>query len=103
MAHLLADRTASVTPGTAVQLLNQRDKVRWIQIKPFGTNNAKTYFGVLSTLTATDNSYEMMPYDPRGEKFDFSPGSIEISKFYMDADLAAEGFSWIALITTSKG
>jgi len=95
--RIIADRTSVGTPGTAVQFLNQRDRVMWIHVKPFGDNTGFVYFGG-STVSSTDNSFEFMPNDPKGQLFDFRPGTVEMSTFYVDADLANEGVSWIAAV-----
>jgi hypothetical protein len=84
--------------GTAVQVLNTRDKIAWIKIKSLAANTGIIYVGD-SAVSAT-NGYEL---DPGGGidgelVMDFRPDTIRASDIYVDAATSGNDVSWIAIL-----
>lgn len=89
------------TAGTAVQVLNSRDKVIRIKFTAPTANTGLTYVG-LSDVSAT-NGYPLGAaggVDATTDWIDFSPGSVEMSIFYIDAATNGDDVAWVAVLET---
>lgn len=85
--------------GTAVQILNQKDKVVRIKFTAPAANTGLTYVGN-SDVSAT-NGYPLGAaggVDATTDWIELSPGSITIDTFYVDAATNGDDVAWIAIL-----
>jgi hypothetical protein len=84
--------------GTAVQILNTKDKCVWIRFTAPAANSGLTYVGD-SAVSAT-NGY-VMGAAGGGDatvELELRPGSITMDTFYIDAATNGDDVSWIAIL-----
>jgi hypothetical protein len=87
--------------GTAVRILNTRDKIVWIRFTAPAANSGLTYVGdsavsatngyVLGAAGGVDATVEI---DFRGEV----SGSVTANLLYIDAASSGDDISWIAIL-----
>ncbi len=90
--------------GTAVQILNSTNRVTKIKFTAPTANTGLTYVGN-SDVSAT-NGYVLGAsggIDATTDWIDFSPGSIALSTFYVDAATNDDTVAWVAVITDGPG
>ena len=83
--------------GTAVRILNTKDKVIWIKFTAPTANSGLTYVGD-SEVSAT-NGYVLGAAGGADAtvELNFSPGSITMDTFYIDAASTGDNVSWIGI------
>ena len=83
--------------GTAVRILNTKDKVIWIKFTAPTANSGLTYVGD-SAVSAT-NGYVLGAAGGADAtvELNFSPGSITMDTFYIDAASTGDNVSWIGI------
>jgi len=83
--------------GTAVRILNTKDKVIWIKFTAPTANSGLTYVGD-SEVSAT-NGYVLGAAGGADAtlELNFSPGSITMDTFYIDAASTGDNVSWAAI------
>ena len=83
--------------GSEVQLLNTKDKVIWIKFTAPTANSGLTYVGD-SAVSAT-NGYVLGAAGGADAtvELSFSPGSITMDTFYIDAASNGDDVSWIGI------
>jgi len=85
------------TAGARVQLLDTKDKVIWIKFTAPTANSGLTYVGD-SEVSAT-NGYVLGAAGGADAtvELNFSPGSITMDTFYIDAASNGDDVSWAAI------
>jgi hypothetical protein len=83
--------------GTRVRILNTKDKVIWIKFTAPTANSGLTYVGD-SAVSAT-NGYVLGAAGGADAtvELNFSPGSITMDTFYIDAASTGDNVSWIGI------
>lgn len=82
------------TAGSAAQLKNSPDKVKWIKFKA----RTGTVFIGQSDVNST-NGYPLWGTAEWGElEIDFGDGSVKMSDFYADAGANGDDVGWIVIL-----
>lgn len=86
------------TAGTAVQLLNTKDKIAWICFTAPGTNKATVYVG--DSAVSSSNGYPLPAHRHATRELPIPVGgSITANKIWVDAAESGDDVGWIALLT----
>jgi hypothetical protein len=82
--------------GTAVQISNTSDRVRWIRFKAIPGNTGSGFVGK-SDVSAT-NGFTLEKDDDIGLAFDFKEGSVPFSDFWVDAANNGDDVEWAVIL-----
>ena len=88
--------TNVASAGTAVQLSNTTNRVRWIKVKALAGNSGMIYLGV-SDVSAS-NGYELDSTNTIEINFAESGGTIPFSTFYVDVASNGDKVSWVVIL-----
>jgi hypothetical protein len=86
--------------GTAVQISNSTNRVKWMRFKALAGNSGLAYVGVSTStrpLSATIG-YELSAGNTVDLNFGEFGGSVPASKFYVDAATNGDKVSWIMIL-----
>ena len=86
--------------GTAVQVANATNRVKWVRFKALAGNSGKIYVGVSTTarpLSAT-LGYELSAGNTVDLNFGEFGGSAPANVFYVDAATNDDKVSWIMIL-----
>ena len=82
--------------GTAVQLLNATNRVKWMRFKALAGNSGLTYVGVSDVSASL--GYELSAGNTVDLNFGEFGGSVPASVFYADAATNGDKVSWIMIL-----
>ena len=82
--------------GTAVQLLNATNRVKWMRFKALAGNSGLTYVGVSDVSASL--GYELSAGNTVDLNFGEFGGSVPVSVFYVDAATNNDKVSWIMIL-----
>ena len=82
--------------GTAVQVNNATNRVRWVQFKALAANSGLAYVGV-SDVSASIG-YELSAGNTVNLNFGGFGGSVPVSIFYVDAATNNDKVSWLMIM-----
>ena len=82
--------------GTAVQVNNATNRVRWVQVKALAANSGLAYVGV-SDVSASIG-YELSAGNTVNLNFGEFGGSVPVSIFYVDAATNNDKVSWLMIM-----
>ena len=82
--------------GTAVQLLNATNRVKWIRFKALAANSGLTYVGVSDVSASL--GYELSAGNTVDLNFGEFGGSVPANVFYADAATNGDKVSWVMIL-----
>jgi hypothetical protein len=82
--------------GTAVQLLNATNRVKWMRFKALAANSGLAYVGVSDVSASL--GYELSAGNTVDLNFGEFGGSVPASVFYADAATNGDKVSWIMIL-----
>jgi len=89
--------TANVSSaGTAVQVNNATNRVRWVRFKALAANSGLTYVGVSDVSASL--GYELSAGNTVELNFGEFAGSVPVSVFYVDAATNNDKVSWLMIL-----
>ena len=88
--------TTVTSAGTAVQVLNATNRVKWIKLKALNGNSGKTYVGV-SDVSASIG-YELSAGNEIELNFGEFGGSVPANVFYADAATNGDKVCWTMIL-----
>ena len=83
--------------GTAVQLNNATNRVKYIKVKALAGNSGIAYLGA-SDVTATANSYELSATNELELNFGEFGGSVPANVFYADTASNNDKVCWTMVL-----
>ena len=97
--RLIFGTIAITTAGTRQQVSNTKDRVMWIKFQGDPDNTQEVYFGT-SGVSATAEGYALKANNE--QPLDFGAygreGSVEMSVFWVDADVNGEIIRYVAIL-----
>jgi hypothetical protein len=82
--------------GTAVQVNNATNRVRWVQFKALAANSGLAYVGVSDVSASV--GYELSAGNTVNLNFGEFGGSVPVSIFYVDAATNNDKVSWLMIM-----
>jgi hypothetical protein len=82
--------------GTAVQVSNATNRLKWVRFKALAGNSGLTYVGVSDVSASL--GYELSAGNTVDLNFGEFGGSVPVSVFYVDAATNDDKVSWIMIL-----
>jgi hypothetical protein len=82
--------------GTAVQVSNATNRLKWVRFKALAGNSGLTYVGVSDVSASL--GYELSAGNTVDLNFGEFGGSVPVSVFYVDAATNGDKVSWIMIL-----
>jgi hypothetical protein len=82
--------------GTAVQVANATNRVKWVRFKALAGNSGLTYVGVSDVSASL--GYELSAGNTVDLNFGEFGGSVPVSVFYVDAATNNDKVAWLMIL-----
>jgi|TARA_Y100000310_G_scaffold158178_1_gene157601 hypothetical protein len=82
--------------GTAVQVANATNRVKWVRFKALAGNSGLTYVGVSDVSASL--GYELSAGNTVDLNFGEFGGSVPVSVFYVDAASNNDKVAWLMIL-----